>query len=184
MSDSLKGHLLVASPELEDPNFARTVVAILEHSEAGAMGLVVNRPLNMTIAEAWEQVSGGRCNRSDQLYYGGPCEGPLMVLHGHEPAAQERVCPGVYVSTDRDAVASLIELADQAMKFVVGYAGWTPGQLEMEIETGSWMTVEARAEHIFDEEGRVWNELVERAGPRIQPAGLRPEMIPDDPSVN
>src|ERR1700761_360810 len=81
MESPLKGKVLVASAELLDPNFARSIVLIVQHDENGAMGLVLNRPLETTVAEAWTQVSAVPYPNNDTLFQGGPCEGPLMVVH-------------------------------------------------------------------------------------------------------
>src|SRR5205814_2997514 len=78
---SLQGQLLIASPKLFDPNFFRSVVLLVQHTENGALGLILNHPLEMTIANAWEQVSEMPCEATGVLHQGGPCDGPLMVLH-------------------------------------------------------------------------------------------------------
>lgn len=180
---TLQGHLLIASPELEDPNFVKSVLLMVDHSEEGAMGVTLNRPLDMTVREAWEQVGEGDCWREDPLYHGGPCEGPLMVVHGNEALSQMRILEGVYLSSDPEAVRSL--LADEAtMKFVVGYAGWGPGQLEMEVQQGAWLSAPATEDQIFRGGAEQWSKLMEQVKPRIAPAGLDPKIVPDDPSVN
>ena len=85
---SLDGHFLVASRELLDPNFARSVVLIIRHSEEGAMGLVLNRPTKTSVSEAWKQVSEAPCPTTGLIHLGGPCRGPLMAIHG-DPALGE-----------------------------------------------------------------------------------------------
>jgi putative transcriptional regulator len=182
---TLQGQLLVASPELEDPNFVKSVLLMVDHNEEGAMGLTINRPLEMTVREAWEQVADDECWREDPLYHGGPCEGPLMAVHGREDLSQMRIMAGVYLSSEPDAVRSLLS-DETAMKFVVGYAGWGPGQLESEVQQGAWLSTPATAEQIFhgDADAEQWSKLVEQLKPRIAPAGLDPRFVPDDPTVN
>jgi len=78
---SLQGHLLIASPTLLDPNFRKSVVLLVQHNEEGAMGLVLNRPTETKLCEAWTQVAETDCASDASLNLGGPCEGPLMALH-------------------------------------------------------------------------------------------------------
>src|ERR1700748_1927959 len=105
---SLQGYLLVASPKLLDPNFSRSVVLIVQHNDEGALGLVLNRPLDTTIDMVWDQVSQVPCLRDDPLHQGGPCEGTLMVLHGDPSLSPVQVLPGVYFNTEKESVEQLI----------------------------------------------------------------------------
>ena len=89
--DSLRGQLLIAPPHLTDPNFAKTVVFIVQHDTEGAFGLVLNRPSDTGIHEVWEKMRGRRCARRDFLYVGGPVQGPLMLLHGDPFAGDAEV---------------------------------------------------------------------------------------------
>ena len=141
---SLAGYFLVARPVLEDPNFHRTVVLLLQHGADGAFGLVVNRPV-----------------KSDSLpfpvYRGGPCkmEG-MLLLHGHsewlDEAEAGQVCPGVYLgdSTCAEKVSDLEAEKSYRFKMFSGYSGWGPQQLEHEIAERAWALVRASAEHVFD----------------------------------
>ena len=72
---SLQGHLLVASPKLVDPNFFHTVVLLVQHNQEGALGLVLNRPLQTTVQEMWQEVGESQCEVDQPLHQGGPCEG-------------------------------------------------------------------------------------------------------------
>src|SRR4051812_22214559 len=94
---SLQGQILVASPKLVDPNFFHTVVLMVQHNDEGALGLVLNRPLQTTVKEMWEQVDEGtKCGVEGALHQGGPCEGALMVVHGEETCAESEVTGGIY----------------------------------------------------------------------------------------
>ena len=79
--DSLQGQLLIASPGLADPNFARTVVLIAVHGEEGALGLILNREMNTPLPQIWSQVSESECLRTENVRHGGPISGSLMALH-------------------------------------------------------------------------------------------------------
>ncbi|HEV8608062.1 MAG TPA: YqgE/AlgH family protein [Tepidisphaeraceae bacterium] len=180
---SLQGQLLIASPKLFDPNFFRSVVLLVQHTDAGALGLVLNRPLDMSIANAWEQVSDMPCEASGFLHQGGPCEGPLMVLHTDESIPEMPVIPEVFFTTDRDAIQQLVTQNQSKMKFFVGYAGWSPGQLESELEDGGWLITPAANKHIFEEEEDLWPTLMKEISEAIY-QNLNPKVIPIDPSMN
>ena len=107
---SLQGQLLIASPKLFDPNFFRSVILLVQHGENGALGLVLNRPLEMTIANAWEQVSEMPCEATGFLHQGGPCDGPLMVLHTDASIPEMPVIPEVRSSSGASATLTTLEL--------------------------------------------------------------------------
>jgi len=176
-----QGQLLLASARLMDPNFVRTVVLMVQHDAKGSLGLVVNRPLEITIQQACEQALDTQCSVEGMLHQGGPCEGPLMVLHEYEDKADLTVTPGVYFTTEKDKIEWLLQNNDRSIKFFVGYAGWGPGQLEAEMETGSWVTAAASDHRVFDEDERQWMRLMTEV---TLGQSIDPRMIPDDPSLN
>ncbi|HZL36935.1 MAG TPA: YqgE/AlgH family protein [Tepidisphaeraceae bacterium] len=180
---SLQGQLLIASPKLLDPNFFRAVVLIVQHNDEGALGLILNRPLETTIQMVWDQVSESYCASEAPLHQGGPCEGPLMVLHGDEALGQIPVLPGVYFSTDKETVEEIVSSREDNVRFFVGYSGWGGGQLEAEIESGAWLAA-AAGEHVFAETQNLWDTLRRRIMLMTAYPWLKPEMIPDDPSSN
>ncbi len=179
---SLQGKLLIAASALMDPNFSHTVILMVQHDENGALGLVLNRPLKTTVKEACEEALEMSCDVESALYQGGPCEGPLMVLHGQEEmAGQIEVCDGVQFTTQRDEIEQLIAQIDVQAKFFVGYSGWGTGQLEGEMESGSWLTGPATVELIFSDDERRWQNLVKQI---TLGQWIDPKRIPEDPSVN
>ncbi len=182
---SLQGQLLLASGALVDPNFARAIVLMVQHGDEGALGLILNRPLEITVGRACEQVLEQKtpCAVEGMLHQGGPCEGPLMVLHTHETQSDIEVVPGVYFSTDRAKIEWLLEHNDGEIKFFVGYAGWGEGQLEGEIETGSWVASPASERKVFDnaEGAEQWSRLM--AGATLG-RWIDPDHMPEDPSMN
>ena len=182
--DSLQGQLLIASPNLRDPNFFKSVVLLVQHNDQGALGVVLNRPLEATIQEAWPQVSVLPCNAEGALHQGGPCPGPLMVIHTDPAASQMEVCDGIYFSTDKDSIERLVSQCAGPLKFFINYAGWGPGQLEGEIEAGGWLATHARSDEIFRGDDDLWPAALRLASRRSRLAGVDPKLIPDDPSVN
>lgn len=181
---SLQGQLLVAKAELVDPSFARSVVLVLEHNAQGALGVILNRPTEMSIVQAWEQVSDQPCHSTGMVHMGGPCEGPLMVIHVHGDHSQINPLPGVHFATDQTDVEWLIEHSAAPIKFFVGYAGWGEGQLEEEIAQGGWDTLPAALEHIFHTQGDLWQTLTDTLLPQQRHSDLPAKLVPKHPSNN
>lgn len=183
---SLAGQFLVASPKLVDPNFHQTVVLVIRHDSHGALGLIVNRPMETTIDEVWDQVSESPCLSNAPLHQGGPCEGTLMVLHANTAFSDEQIGPGIFFSMEKDVVEQLVAASNggSEVRYFVGYSGWGPQQLESEMEGGAWLVVPATREHVFSETDKLWETLrrlilLQKAYP-----WLDKKLIPDDPSVN
>jgi len=154
---NLTGHLLIAMPSLLDPNFARTVTYICEHGEQGALGLVINRPLDMDFGEVLEQLALKAADPAlarRPILQGGPVELQRgFVIHSapRDWEATVAVTDSIFVTTSRDILNSLADGRgpEQAL-LVLGYAGWGPGQLEDEIAANAWLSVPASADIIFD----------------------------------
>jgi putative transcriptional regulator len=179
--ESIVGKLLLASPRLADPNFARTVVLMIQHNEEGALGLILNRPLEITVRQACEQSLGEECEVEEFLHQGGPCEGPLMVVHGNEMEKDADVLPGVFFTTEKAKIEALLKQQIVLARYFVGYAGWTAGQLESEMESDSWIVAEAAPDFIFQQQPNLWMKLMRG---RALSQWVDPSRIPDDPTVN
>jgi len=183
--NSLANRLLIAAPELQDPNFHQTVALMIQHNDEGAMGLVLNRPSDMTMDDVWQQLYDEECPRGEPLHIGGPCEGPLMLLHGCEAQADAELVDGLCFTTEAESVKWLIEEYDGPLKCIAGYAGWGPGQLESELAEGSWVIGEADFEgvmrlHDYD----LWDRSLLVLMMRQHYRGFHPDLIPRDPSHN
>lgn len=184
MAKSLQGQFLIASPQLLDRNFARSVVLLVRHGEDGALGLILNRPLDAKLETIWDQVSQAPCAIDRTLYHGGPCEGPLMVLHANPAQSQMQAAEGVHFTADREMIEQLVSDEAPDTRFFVGYAGWALGQLENEIAEGSWLSFPASGQQIFAQEEASWDNLFRRAHRAAVFPWLDPKRVPDDPSVN
>jgi putative transcriptional regulator len=178
--NSLQGKILLASSRLLESNFVHTVILMVQHDQNGALGLVLNRPLEITVRDACEQALELPCVADGFIHQGGPCEGPLMVVHQDRDAADIKVFDGVYFTTQKERIETLLAQKDAAAKFFVGYSGWGPNQLEAEMQTGSWVTVMPRKEHVFNDNVD-WQKLMTQAtlGQYIDV-----ERMPADPTVN
>lgn len=179
--ESLKGQFLIAVPKLLDPNFSGTVILMIQHDDNGALGVVMNRPLEVTVQQACEQILGTGCEAGGVLHHGGPCEAMLGAIHTEESAGEMEIIPGLYFSITKERVESLLENPIAEMKFFVGYSGWGAGQLEEEFEAGSWLAFPATAERVFGSPENLWSRLNTEAN---LSKWVDPERIPDDPSVN
>jgi len=182
--ESFQGQLLIAAPSLRDSNFFKSVILLVQHNEQGSLGVILNQPIEMTIEEAWPQISQSPCNVEGTLYQGGPCPGPLMVLHTDAPQSQMEVVNGVYFNTDKDTIEQLVQNATGPLKFFVNYAGWSAGQLEDEIACGGWILTSASTSQIFSKSEDLWTDVLRIASRRARLSGIDPKLIPDDPSVN
>ncbi|MHB1036752.1 MAG: YqgE/AlgH family protein [Pirellulales bacterium] len=183
-SQSLQGHLLIASPKLLDPNFARAVVLIVEHNQQGALGIILNRPMKIALKDAWETTMKTPCESGERLYQGGPCEGPLMVLHAEASLSGTEVLPGVHFTVESNQVEQIVAGNPEPARFFAGFAGWAAGQLEAELAEGAWLTRPATVEQVFSREGDSWEIAVKESSGDTLLADLKIKHIPDDPSVN
>ncbi|MGC8624003.1 MAG: YqgE/AlgH family protein [Phycisphaerae bacterium] len=184
MNASLQGRLLIAMPSLHDPIFFHSVILLCRHDEDGALGVVVNRPLRTTVREAWQQISKDSCACDDPLYQGGPCPGPVMVLHTLPNEADAMVCPGIYLTMNGDTIQSLVRQKMNAIKYLVGNAGWSAGQLEREISEAAWLVAEASPKEVFHSPSDQWLNLARTVSLPASAQHLKPGIIPPDPSLN
>lgn len=182
--ESLAGHLLVASPQLLDANFARSLVLMIQHNEEGAFGLVVNRPISKTIQELWREVGSGACNSRQPIHLGGPVPGPLMALHNKRPLAEVEVVPGVFFAAKKPNLDKLVLTEEPSYKVFVGHSGWGAGQLENELKQGAWRTLSATAEHVFSSDDTLWETVFRDIGHSLLKSMLHVKELPPDPTVN
>src|SRR5262245_20618751 len=183
--NSLKGHFLVAAPELLAPFFAKTVILMLEHSDEGALGMVLNRPTDAKVTDIAEKVLDEAFEWDKAIGLGGPVPGPLMVIHTDEDHADQEVIPGVYSTIEANKIREIIRQKPEPSLVLANYSGWGPGQLEGEFGVDSWLTLPATVEHIFWEGGKsLWDVAVNAVNAKklSQFLGLRD--VPSDPSLN
>lgn len=154
---SLTGHLLIAMPNLADPNFSGTVSLICEHSESGAMGLVINHPTEVTMAEVFDQmdIEGNEEQRSQLVLSGGPVSLDRgFILHRTGDGEWEsslEISSEFALTASSDIVRAMAgEKPPNPALMFLGYAGWGAGQLEKEIQENSWLTTPATPEIVFD----------------------------------
>lgn len=181
--DSLRGQLLVAAPQLLDPNFRRTVVLVGEHGEQGAMGLVLNRPSEVTVTDAVPLLADLVGDDDERVHVGGPVQEDAVVVLAEfaEPERAASIVVGA-VGFLPGHVDDPIELGELARARVfAGYAGWAPGQLEAELTERAWIVAPAIADDVFtDTPLALWRSALRRLGGTAAILSL----LPDDPRVN
>jgi putative transcriptional regulator len=178
---SLTGKFLLASKELLDPNFARSAVLIVRHDDEGAFGLIVNRPTPVSVGKALGESIDAALTNTRAIYAGGPCEGPVFVAHADEAIGGESPLPNLFITTDRDAIETLLMANANPLKVFATYSGWSPNQLESELQEGSWLVCDASAAQVFADDQNLWSTLFSRVHLSKY---LPPDRIPDDPTVN
>ncbi len=179
------GMLLVATPALQDPNFADTVVLLLDVNDEGALGVVLNRPTQVLVAdvlEPWRDVVA----EPEVLFRGGPVgtDGALAVARLRDPQAPPvgwRPVAGLLGMVDLDTPTELVDGSLTAMRVFAGYAGWGAGQLDGEVDEGSWYVVTSDAADVFrGDPDALWRDVMRR-----QPGMLAWHVNrPVDPDLN
>jgi putative transcriptional regulator len=182
--NSLKGHLLIAAPDMPDDDFAETVILLVEHAEDGAYGLILNQPTDLTVRDAWAQSHDTPCLIDAVVYSGGPCGQFLTALHGNQALSNIEVVAGLHYSQEPAKLVQVVEQRVDPVRFFVGFAGWDTGQLEAELEDGSWLSIPASPEHVFAQEDDLWRKLVKQLLGERTLSMLKIKHRPDDLSVN
>ncbi|BAM03829.1 YqgE/AlgH family protein [Phycisphaera mikurensis] len=191
----LVGKLLLAAPSLEEAAFHRAVVLVIEHGPAGAMGLVLNKPTPLKLADVLAKTeteagddAGFEADEAVLLHQGGPCPGPLFVLHADGCLGDREPVPGLFLSNDGDVIRLLVReppAAPLPWRAVGGYAGWGPGQLEGELGEGSWRIAEAPVDVLLNLDGDAgWLDLTRSAAREAVYEDLPDAAVPRDPRNN
>jgi putative transcriptional regulator len=172
-SSPTKGRLLVATPPLDDPNFDRTVIFVLEHHDEGALGVVINRPTEEELGEPldrWEDLQASPA----QVFAGGPVETDALIAlalsNSPLEEASEDLSPvvGRVASADLTADPAFVAARVSAVRVFRGYAGWGPGQLEGEIMAGAWLVFDAEPDDVFaTQPTQLWRTVLRRQGGRL-----------------
>lgn len=175
MTDSLRGHLLIAAPQLSD-YFRRTVVLVVEHSDDGAMGLVLNRPTESEVTEAVPSLAP-LVDGDDVVHAGGPVQPDSVLVLGDFEQPDEagtRVAGTLGLLDPEHADAEM-----SRVKVFAGYAGWAPGQLDEELAQEAWITEPVAPDDPFSDED-LWSSALTRKGGQYALLAY----MPADPTLN
>ena len=177
------GTLLVAPPTLQDPNFRRSVVLLCDHSPEGTFGLLLNRMLELKLSEVLDDLLAGDA----PLALGGPVQpNTLHFVHclGAEVPRAVEVADGIFWGGDFDVVKALVRsgaVKEGTLRFFLGYAGWSPGQLEAEMEQSGWIVVPPSGAFVFpDDPSNLWRSVMRRLGGEYALLSN----FPDNPRMN
>lgn len=187
-----KGVFLIASESLSDPNFSQTVVLLLEYDNTGAVGLVINRPTQVSLASLLPDEKELK-NRLEPVFIGGPVGRTqlfLLLRSDSRPSDSQEIVDGIYATTSLETLREVVagESAVVAFQAYAGYSGWGPGQLDAELMRGDWLVTRADSETVFEKAtDSIWPELirknkglwVRRPGLSVLPLGAdaRPEIF-------
>ena len=173
VKDLAAGKFLVAARSLDDPNFAQTVVLLVRYDEESVLGLIVNRRSKIPLSRAFPEMSEGHKDRSDPMYFGGPVERPVilaLVRSAAKPAEAERIFGDVSMISGKKLLDKTLAAGTEPSTFraYLGYAGWTRGQLEGEVELGGWYIFPGDAAAVFEANPEaLWPRLILKTEQRI-----------------
>jgi putative transcriptional regulator len=180
------GKLLVASPNLTDPNFAKTVILLVHSDDQGFVGLILNRRTNLALSRVLEGLPGTK-DRSDPAYLGGPVEVPAVIALLQSPDKVEgadRIFGGVYLISTKTLLEQTLAARPDPQVFHVylGYAGWASDQLRKEVELGAWFIFPADPGVVFNSDpGSLWPQMIRKTEQKIAgnvPASASPLKFP------
>ena len=163
-----KGRFLIASRQLLDPQFAETVVLLIEYNQHGAVGVIINRPSELKLSAVLPEIEVLQ-QRPDTVYLGGPVAKNqllLLIRTPNPPEGSYLVFKDIHVSSSQAVIQRMIKNPQDEERFRVyaGYAGWAPGQLDNEIVSGGWHVLRADAETVFDKSApEIWPDLIRRS---------------------
>ena len=163
-----KGKFLVASRQIKDPRFMETVILLTQYGSQGTVGLIVNRPTEIRLSQAFPDIKGLQ-REASYLYSGGPVginQVQLLIRSQDTVEEARRIFGDVYVSSSRNVLDRLLKDPHGTVRFRIysGYAGWLPEQLEREIDRGDWHVIQADAATVFEKApSEIWPEFIRRA---------------------
>ena len=171
-----RGSLLVATPQLEDPNFRRSVVLVLEHGSEGSLGVILNRPSSAVLDGALPDWAVD-IDCSTQVFSGGPVQpdAVLALAPVSEPwAGSTAVTEGIAI-LDLEADLDSDQLDASTVRYYIGYSGWSPGQLRLEIEEGAWWTFDAANNDLSLEPSNCWSQVLSRQRSAARLLAMHPD---------
>jgi putative transcriptional regulator len=170
--DPATGKLLVATDTLKEAPFAQSVILLIHYADDGVVGVILNQPTKMPLSEVFPGKTKGK-NRADPAYRGGPVEetGVLALLRSAAaPEEAANVLEDVYAATGERLLSESVsaEKGPEVFRVYLGYCGWAPDQLEMEIEAGAWRVIDGTADLVFDREpATLWRRLFQKINLRM-----------------
>ncbi len=162
-----KGVFLIASEALSDPNFSQTVVLLLEYDNTGAVGLIINRPTQVSLASLLPEEKALN-DRIVPVFIGGPVGNTqlfLLLRADSRPSQSQEIVDGIYATTSLETLREVVTGESEVVAFqaYAGYSGWGPGQLDAELLRGDWLVTRADSETVFEKAtDTIWPELIRK----------------------
>ncbi len=182
--ESLQGQLLVASAAMHGTPFERAVVYVLQHNADGIFGVVLNRPADQRLLDAWRQISGDTVSDQEHLSCGGPIGGPVFAIHALPDLGEMELNQGLFLSTAAESIHQVVAEADARYRIFFGIAGWRPGQLESELLRGMWYCLGGDASMVFSDCSFLWERSVLTIGRHTARALCGVRVLPANPLLN
>lgn len=182
LKGDFKPVFLIAVPQMADPNFAKSVILLIHHDAGGAVGLVINKKIDLNIGNlATDQdINCHESFSSLPVFEGGPVEQErCWIIHTEESIEEkENIAPGLFLSGTNPTLETLLVKGKVPIRLVLGYAGWDAGQLEQEMVEGSWISADINAKHIFEPDpSKIWEGV-------LKDLGIEPVMIAEGRGVH
>jgi putative transcriptional regulator len=167
----LTGSVLVSSPWVRDPNFANSVCLIVEHSDNGTVGVLLNRPMVMDpkplLNFLFEGEVVGAASGMAHFNFGGPNNGPILAIHNESALAEGGNDHGVYLSAQVETLRQLAQSSPEHLRWFIGHATWGKSQLEQEIVSENWLLLPAVPQIVFEQEESMWKRALEFYGDSV-----------------
>ena len=182
MSDLFRPTFQLSMPQMQDPNFARTVVLLCDYVPEGAFGLVVNRPTDYPANDMVKLEPPVVAGNTLPLFFGGPVQperGWILVTDEPSDADHRLIVDGLYLTASQDVLRRVLQAhPEPRARVIAGYAGWGPGQLDDELAQSAWLMADVQLDLIFDiDPARMWETAIRRLG-------ADPSMLQSSPGVH
>jgi putative transcriptional regulator len=185
---SLAGCLLAARVDVDNPMFSKGVCLIVEHTEKGTVGIMLNRPLAIDPTPVWKTLFQGEVSKANDCVghfnFGGPENGPIVAIHNDSQLADGGNSQGVYVSAQAESLQKLATTAPEHLRWFIGHAEWGKSELEQEIVDGKWYVVPAIPQIVFAEESQMWPTAIRFEANSVISTFPGVDHFPSNPSMN
>ena len=172
--NTLLNQIIIAMPHMQDERFTKSVIFICEHNSYGAIGLIINKKMQKDFSSSviieLNQRSDFKIKKSLALYFGGPVSTERgIILHDMNIPNNNsvKISDNLFMSSHIDSLKAIQSNKKCSYKFMMGYSGWSPGQLESEIENGDWVIQETSSDFIFNHDGQMWDIAIGSFGVEI-----------------
>lgn len=153
------GKFLIASPKLDQTEFARTVVYVFQDNEDATVGVVLNCPADDKVRQAWQGMVGKE-PENGLISIGGPIPGPVIAVHRNQKVAEINLPNGIFTSASQNSIEYLASQNEVPFHVFFGLTGWQPGQLEAEVNAGQWVSIPVIEDLLFRSSCELWHEAL------------------------